>query len=109
MSSNLSRAVNLSSFVSSAALVGLSVAAIVLASDAYDVFTSTFPPGTYAWLPSYYTSDRSRLSIAYNRSSEVKTYVAAALTLVVGLLGTFAFGTSFKVRNCHKPPCHIST
>jgi hypothetical protein len=109
MSSNLSTAVNLSAFVSSAALVGLSVAAIVLASDAYDVFTSTFPPGTYAWLPSYYTSDRSRLSIAYDRSSEVKTYVAAALTLLVGLLGTFTFGASLKVRNSRKPPCHMST
>jgi hypothetical protein len=42
-------AINTSAFVCSSALVGISIAAIYLASDAYNVFTNRFPSGSYGW------------------------------------------------------------
>ncbi|KAF3047193.1 hypothetical protein E8E12_011601 [Didymella heteroderae] len=85
--------INASTFICSTALVGISIAAIHLASDAYDVLTERFPPGLFG-------DDREGWSIDlnYDRSSEIKTYVAAAFALVAGLLGAFAFGLSFKRR-----------
>ncbi|KAF3031588.1 hypothetical protein E8E11_001492 [Didymella keratinophila] len=92
-------AINASAFLCSAALVGISIAAIYLASDAYDVFTDRFSPGSYGWEPSHWWNEPENgwnIFIHYNRSSEIKTYFAAAFALAVGLLGCFAFGLSFK-------------
>jgi hypothetical protein len=107
MPSKSSQAVNVSAFICSTILVGLAIATIYLASDAYDVFTSRFPPGTYGWSPSHWIDhwidegNGWNILLGYNRSSEIKTYVAAAFALAVGLLGSFAFGRSFKVRNIY--------
>ncbi|KAJ4370055.1 hypothetical protein N0V86_008790 [Didymella sp. IMI 355093] len=102
-------AINTSAFICSTALVGISIGAIYLASDAYDVFTERFPPGSYGWSPSrWYGDDEAgwNIFINYNRSSEIKTYVAAAFALFVGLLGAFAFGLSFKPKvNIKKDTC----
>lgn len=52
--SKVSTAINTSAFICSSALVGISIATIYLASDAYDVFTNSFPPGSYGWSPSHW-------------------------------------------------------
>ncbi|KAF3009736.1 hypothetical protein E8E13_009254 [Curvularia kusanoi] len=96
MAPRISTIVNAAAFIDSCVLIGLSIATIFLASDAYDVFTNTFPPGTFAWLPSQWRGDVFHVFINYNRSSEIKTYFAAGLALFVGLLGTFMFGASFQ-------------
>lgn len=100
MASKTSHAVNIAAFVCSASLVGLSIAAVYLASDAYNVLTRTFPPGFYGYNLSHYIGDEKSWGVFlwYNRSSEIKTYVAAAFSLFAGLFGAFAFGLSFKVR-----------
>ncbi|KAJ4993176.1 hypothetical protein SVAN01_01151 [Stagonosporopsis vannaccii] len=99
MPSKTTLVVNLSAFFCSSALVGIAIAAIYLASDAYELFTWRFPAGSYGWSPSHWYGDGRpgySIRIGYNRSSEIKTYFAAAVALVLGMLGTFAFGLSFK-------------
>jgi hypothetical protein len=97
----ISKAVNISAFVCSTILVGLGFAAVYFANDAYNVLMTTFPPGSYGWNPSHWMGDQQgwRIILRYNRSSEIKTYIAAAFSLFIGLSGAFAFGHSFKVRS----------
>lgn len=101
MPSRVSKAINISAFICSTILVGLAIGAVYLANDAYDVLVTTFPPGLYGWNLSHWMGDRQGWSIilGYNRSSEIKTYIAAAFSLFVGLFGAFAFGLSIKVRD----------
>jgi hypothetical protein len=75
------------------------LATFVLASEADYVYTSKFPPGDYVWSLSKWIGDRKEYSvfIDYTRSNEIKTYIAAALALFVGLQGVFMFGALFKV------------
>lgn len=49
MPPKLSLVVNTLAFLSSTALVALSIAIFVLAGEADHVFTSRFPPGSYVW------------------------------------------------------------
>ncbi|KAJ8112823.1 hypothetical protein OPT61_g4897 [Boeremia exigua] len=99
MQSKPSLGVNVFALLCSSALVGIGIAAIHLSSEANDIFTTRFPPGSYGWSPSHWYGDTKggfSILIGYDRSSEIKTYFAGAVTLVVGLLGTFAFGLSVK-------------
>lgn len=91
----LSTLVNAGALLSSSALVGLSLAAIILANESDHVYTSSFPPGEYVW------NNRTTRSvfIEYTRSNVIKTYAAAGLALFVGLQGLFVFGASFQVRS----------
>ncbi|KAG9200247.1 hypothetical protein G6514_007460 [Epicoccum nigrum] len=88
----LSTLVNAGALLSSSALVGLSLAAIILANESDHVYTSSFPPGEYVW------NNRTTRSvfIEYTRSNVIKTYAAAGLALFVGLQGLFVFGASFQ-------------
>lgn len=100
MSPKVSLAVNVSAFICSSALIGIAVAAIYLASDAHESFTRKFNPSSYGWMPARWYNDGVGFSvlIGYNQSSVIKTYAAAAMSIVVGVTGIFAFGLSFKVR-----------
>ena len=99
MPPKLSLLVNNLAFLSSSALVALSIATFVLTSEADSVYTSKFPPGEYVWSLSKWIGDCKEYSvfIDYTRSNEIKTYIAAALALFVGLQGVFVFGALFKV------------
>lgn len=96
MSSKISLAINIAALVASSALVGLSIAAIALAADADELIKAYFPPGRYGWSMSHYTGHFD-VFLRYNRSSEIKTFVASALSLQAGLVGVFAFGLLHKV------------
>ena len=103
MPPKLSLVVNTLAFLSSTALVALSIAIFVLAGEADHVFTSRFPPGSYVWANSQWEGSCRgdckgwRVLIEYTRSNEIKTFVAAGLALFAGLQGAFVFGASFKV------------
>ncbi|KAG9198484.1 hypothetical protein G6514_009916 [Epicoccum nigrum] len=98
----LSLVVNSLAFLSSVALVALSITTFVLAGEADHVFTNKFPPGEYVWGMSQWEGECRgdckgwRVAMEYTRSNEIKTFVAAGLALFVGLQGVFAFGASFK-------------
>lgn len=80
------------SFLSAIALAGLAIGIIVQAANAFNVFDAFFPSGMYDWvLPQYPENRFVEVRFAFNRSSEIKTFVSAAVCLLAGLVGVYAF------------------
>lgn len=91
-----SLAINGAALVVSSTLVGISIASIYFAGNADEIIKHYFPPGFYRWVMSR-GNEYFNVGLEYNRSSEIKTLISSALTLVVGLSGVFASGLLHKV------------
>lgn len=97
----ISQVLNATALVLCLTLFGIAITGICLASDAGATVRHYFPAGEYSWRASYAggSHDRVRATLQYDRSSEMKTFVAAALSIFTAVLGIIGFWFKNKVHN----------
>lgn len=97
----ISQVLNATALVLCLALLGVAIADISLAADGGATLRHHWPAGEYSW----WALDMEDLSkyvpatLKYDRSSETKTFVSAAFSLIVAVLGTVGFWFKNKVRS----------